>query len=100
MRVLAILMLVIFTLQPQAIAYPQEQLKECILGIKQSPITLGVPEKSIENLCDCALSSIIDKDKEMQSKLFNQCASKYLGWIVPFEIYPKRNERPINLWCN
>ena len=57
-------------------AYPQEQLNQCILSTKQSPIILGVPQHSIESYCDCALKLIVDEQQEMR-KSANQCASQY-----------------------
>ena len=64
MRLIAVFLLVIFASSPVAIAYPQEQLKECILGSKQNPVILGVPEISIENFCDCALKLIVDEGRD------------------------------------
>ena len=77
MRLLAEFLLMIFLLSPSsAIAYPQDQLKECMLGAKSSPTVLGVPEASIENWCDCVLGLIIDEGKE-DIPSANECGKKY-----------------------
>ena len=75
MRLFALCLLVLIAFSPTALAYPNDQLKECILSTKQSPIVLGVPQSSIEQYCDCALKLIVDEGKEGQSSA-NQCASK------------------------
>ena len=59
-------------------AYPKDQLNECILGSKRNPIILGTPQESIEDFCDCSLTSIIDEHKDARLSI-NQCALKKLG---------------------
>ena len=61
---------------PKAFAYPNQQLKECILGSKQNPLLLGVPESSIEGFCDCVLISIVDQKNDDRSSA-NECGSKF-----------------------
>ena len=76
MRVLATFFLIIFWLVPSVLAYPQERLKECILGAKRSPTVLGVPEESIEKWCNCALQLTVDEGKaDIPSA--NECGKKY-----------------------
>ena len=69
-------MLIIFALSSNTILYSQSEFKECILGVRQSPILLGVPEKSIEKFCDCALSSNPNKNDQIAYSSINKCASK------------------------
>ncbi len=78
MRVLLILLATGFVLNftPMAMAYPQEQLEECILSAKANPSILGTPEDKIENFCDCALKAILDEGKEADSSA-NKCVRKY-----------------------
>ena len=64
MRFSAFCLVVLLAFSPAALAYPQDQLKECILGAKSSPTVLGVPQVSIENWCDCVLELTIDEGKE------------------------------------
>ena len=75
MKVLAALLVIMLAFSSKAIPYPKDHLKECILGVKQSPIVLGVPERSIENFCDCALTSIIDEGKDDRASGM-ECAAK------------------------
>ena len=74
--ILTIFIFTLFTFSPIAVAYPQESLKECILGSKQNPIIIGVPEESIKNYCDCALKLIVDEKKEVIESA-NHCGSIY-----------------------
>ena len=76
MRFLAVLLLVIFSFSPLSMAYPQDQLKECIFSAKQNPNVEGVSEVSIENYCDCALQLIIDEGKDVRDSGY-ECASKH-----------------------
>ena len=73
MRLLIFCLTILLVFSPIALAYPQDQLKKCVLSTKQSPIILGAPERSIEQYCDCALTLIVDEQKEAQSSI-NQCA--------------------------
>ncbi len=76
MRGLIVFVLITFLLAPLVMAYPQEQLKECMLGAKRSPVVLGVPDVSIENWCDCTLTLIVDEGKEDLPSA-NFCGKKY-----------------------
>ncbi len=82
MKFLAFLLTIVFFMAPMAaIAYPQDDLTECILSAKSNPNILGVPENSIEKFCDCALTLILDEEldlDEAQSSI-NKCASKHFG---------------------
>ena len=78
MRFLIALSLVLLSLALKTYAYPHEQLKECILSTKQSPIILGAPESSIESYCDCALIAIVDDEKDARSSI-DLCASANFG---------------------
>ena len=49
MRILALFLLVTVLFTPMTMAYQQDQLEGCILGVKQNPIILGVPEESIKD---------------------------------------------------
>ncbi len=78
MKLLIIFFLVVLAFSSEAISYPQDQLKECILGSKQNPVILGVPEESIKNFCICSLELIVDQGKEVHDSA-NKCASKNFG---------------------
>ena len=76
MKILAAFLLILLLVSSPAIAYPQDQLKECMLGAKRSPTLLGVPEVSIEKWCDCALRLTLDEEKE-DIPSANECGKKY-----------------------
>ena len=80
MRFLLVFLLINFLLlaPASACAYPESQFKECLLGVKRSPIILGVPEQSIENFCDCALEKIIDQGIDDKTAGID-CTSKSFG---------------------
>lgn len=72
-----ILIMILICITPSIVfGYPQDQLRQCVLGSKQNPILLGVPESSIENYCDCVLNLIIDEKKEARESA-NKCGLKY-----------------------
>ena len=75
-QALAILLSVVLSFVPRAFAYPKAQLTECMLGAKNNPVLLGVPEKSLMNWCDCTLKSIFDEAKDDIASA-NQCAKKF-----------------------
>ena len=78
MKYLAILLLIIFTLSSNAIAFPQDELKACISNGKENPNLTKQSQTSIENYCDCALTLILDEGKEIQSSGY-ECATKYFN---------------------
>ncbi len=79
MRIFVALLWICFAFAPKAIAYPQDQLQECILSAKANPSILGTPEKTIEDFCDCALTAILDDGKDADSSA-NQCVRKHFRW--------------------
>ncbi len=76
MKLLALFLLAIFALPSIVIAYPKEQLNECILSAKTNPNVTGISEESIEDFCDCSLKEIIDKGRNAKSSA-NQCVKKF-----------------------
>ncbi len=78
MRYVFLTLLICLTFSLRAFAYPENQLDECILSARQSPIILGAPKKSLENFCDCSLKLILDKGNDEMISI-NKCASKYFG---------------------
>ncbi len=75
MKSLIIFLCIYFVLAPTAISYPKDQFEECVLSAKSNPEMEGVPIKSIEGFCDCALKQILDKGKDEKSSA-NKCARK------------------------
>lgn len=60
----------------RAEAYPEEQLQECILGSKQNPIILGIPDQQLSDYCDCTLTLIVDEDENIY-RASSQCGKKF-----------------------
>ncbi len=73
MKFFTILMIFSFFLAPMSIAYPQDQLKECVITTKQNPAIQGISDDSIQTFCDCSLKLIIDEEAPPQ-KAGNECA--------------------------
>ncbi len=63
---------------PKAIAYPQDQFSECVLSAKANPVLVGVQEAFIEGFCDCALTAILDEEKNDKTSV-SQCAKRTLN---------------------
>ena len=70
-----IFLLAIVSFSPCAIAYPQDQLNECMRSAKENPNIKDLSEQAIEDFCDCSLQEIVDKGRDAISSA-NQCAKK------------------------
>ena len=75
MRLLVVFLLALFTFVPMSIAYPQDQLEECMLSAKKNPAIQDVDGSSIESFCDCSLNLIMDQGERAKTAA-NQCAEK------------------------
>tara|TARA_Y100001968_G_scaffold2045_1_gene1754 strand:- start:262 stop:513 length:252 start_codon:yes stop_codon:yes gene_type:complete len=77
---LALFISVILFIQPitKVNSYPEDQLIECLLAAKANPALLGLPETSISNFCDCALTAIIDDEKDDKASA-KMCIRRYLN---------------------
>ncbi len=67
MKLIIILLFFTLSFAQIAVAYPENYLKECIIGIKQSPIVIGAPESELKQWCNCTLELILDKGNEDKS---------------------------------
>ena len=76
MRLLAVFLLIILCFSSKAIAYPQDQLMDCVSSAKENPSLEGVSITSIENYCDCALELIVDGAKSPRDSGY-ECALKH-----------------------
>ncbi len=79
MHIITILLSVILSFSSVVLAYEEDQLKECIIGVKRNPITLGTPQKSIEGFCDCSLKFIVDTSQKDDMAAIRICASENFG---------------------
>ena len=75
MRLFALCLLVLIAFSPTALAYPQDQLKDCITSAQKNPNIEEVSESSIEQYCDCALKLIVDEKKDVRESGY-ECAQQ------------------------
>ena len=78
MSFLAFFLFVFLAFQPTALAYPQDQLKDCISSAQKNPNLEEVSLNSIENYCDCALNLIVNEKKDVRESGY-ECAVKSFG---------------------
>ncbi len=71
-------LILISTFSAKAIAYPREQLQECITAAKSNSAIVDIPEMDISDFCDCALKAIVDEGKD-ESSSANDCARRNLN---------------------
>ncbi len=76
MRFLVILLIVFIAFDLPANAYPNQRLQECMLGVKQSSILVGVPQEEVNDWCDCVLQLILDEGKDDKASA-SYCGHKY-----------------------
>ena len=69
------LLISLFILAMPAYAYPEKQMEDCIVSAKENPAVINIPEESIRNYCDCALTAIIDEEKDIRESGY-ECAIK------------------------
>ena len=69
------LVLLLLILAIPAYAYPDSQLDDCIVSAEKNPAVINISEESIRNYCDCALTAIIDEDKDIRDSGY-ECALK------------------------
>ena len=71
MKGLLITILILLLFSPRLFAFSDDQLDECILGVKQAPILVGAPKGQIEEWCKCTLKLIEDDGlNDMKSASF------------------------------
>ena len=75
MKELTFLWLLLLILSIPVYAYPENQMDDCIISAKENPAVINIPEESIRNYCDCALTAIIDEEKDIRESGY-ECAIK------------------------
>ena len=77
MKLLLILLLINLCLTPNTMAYPQDQLEDCIMSAKDSaqnnPVVKELSDQSIETYCNCSLTSMMDKGESPEDAI-KKCA--------------------------
>ena len=58
-----------------AYGYPQSQMDDCVSSAMNNPATKSISKASITNYCDCALTAIIDENKDVRESGY-YCAQK------------------------
>ena len=56
-------------------SYPESQMDDCISSALSNPATKSISKNSISNYCDCALTAIIDENKDIRESGY-ECAQK------------------------
>lgn len=69
------LVLLLFISVMPAYAYPDSEMEDCVLAAGKNPAVINIPEESIRNYCECALTAIIDEKKDVRESGYN-CAQK------------------------
>ena len=75
MKNLLIATILIFSFAATGYSYPESQMEDCISSALNNPATKSFSTNSIKNYCDCALKSIIDKNKDIRESGY-QCAQR------------------------
>ena len=75
MKAILIVSFIIFSYSSTAYSYPQSQMDDCISSALSNPATKTISKSLITNYCDCALTSIIDENKDIRESGY-ECAQK------------------------
>ena len=75
---LLLIFIFIFSFSSHVLAYPQDQLDQCILAAKSNPVVIDFSEESLTSFCDCALKAIVDEGKNTKRSA-SQCAKSTLN---------------------
>ncbi len=73
MKAFISLIILLFFLAMPSYAYPESQMDDCIASANKNPAVIDIPEESIRNYCDCALTAIIDEEKDIRASGY-ECA--------------------------
>ena len=75
MKAILIISIIFFSYSGTAYSYPESQMNDCMTSALSNPATKSIPNASIKNYCDCALTSIIDEKKDVRESGY-ECAQK------------------------
>ncbi len=75
MKKLVITILLLLILVIPAYAYPESKMNDCIVSANENPSVKNISEESIIKYCDCALTAIIDENKDIRESGY-ECALK------------------------
>ena len=75
MKFFLFLVLLMFSFVGNVYSYPESQMEDCISSALSNPATKSISKTSIRSYCDCALTAIIDENKEIRESGY-ECAQK------------------------
>ncbi len=78
MKKILIISFLLISFASKAYSYPESQMEDCISSAKRNPATKTISNASITNYCDCALTAIIDENKDIRESGY-ECAQKYFN---------------------
>ena len=78
MKSILIIFIIIFSYAGTAYSYPKDQMNDCISSALSNPATKSISKIKIKNYCDCALTAIIDENKDIRESGY-ECAQKYFN---------------------
>ena len=75
MKKILIISIILISFTSTAYSYPESQMEDCISSAISNPATKSISKTSITNYCDCALTAIIDENKNIRESGY-ECAQK------------------------
>ena len=75
MMKLPIIFILMFSFVGIAHSFPESQMADCISSALSNPATKTISKIAITNYCDCALTLIIDENKDIRESGY-ECAQQ------------------------
>ena len=75
MKAFLIISFFVFSFSSTAYSYPESQMEDCVSSALSNPATKSISKDAIINYCNCALTLIIDENKDIRKSGF-ECAQK------------------------
>ncbi len=75
MKKFVVISILLILFAGKAYSYPESQMDDCIASALSNPATKSISKTEITNYCDCALTAIIDEEKDIRTSGF-ECAQK------------------------
>ena len=75
MKAIFIIALLIISFSSPAYSYPENQMDDCVSSALSNPATKSISKIAIAKYCNCALTAIIDENKDIRKSGY-YCAKK------------------------
>ena len=75
MKVILIISIFMVTIASTAYSYPESQMDDCVSSALNNPATKSISKAAISNYCHCALTAIIDENRDIRESGY-ECAQK------------------------